>query len=114
MVNPALKSPEGQAPRVVVPDPTERGAEAATAPKDWTIHRPEPEKVEDPPPKPISKVLMDHLKSMWNASASAVTVEQVNQALTRETSIQPSQIPGELAKQTLVYQPSKIQKNEKI
>src|SRR3990167_1688001 len=40
MVNPALKSPEGQPPRVVVPEPTERGAEAATAPKDWTIHRP--------------------------------------------------------------------------
>lgn len=120
-VNPALhtmgmqKQPnEGETTYTSVSDPVSRGASAQQSPQDWTLRRPAPEKPQDPPPKPISKVLMDHLKSMWSASASAVTVEQVNQALVRDTPIQPNQVPGELAKQSLVYQPSKIQKNEKI
>ena len=108
------KSPEGQAPRVVVPDPTERGAEAATAPKDWTIHRPEPEKVEDPPPKPISQVLLDHLKTMWTASASAIQIEQVKIQLTPPQPLTPAEVPGQLAKEVLVYAPSKIKKTENI
>src|SRR3990167_3339402 len=114
MVNPALKSPEGQPPRVVVPEPTERGAEAATAPKDWTIHRPEPEKVEDPPPKPISQVLLDHLKTMWTASASAIQIEQVKIQLTPPQPLTPAEVPGQLAKEVLVYTPSKIKKTENI
>jgi hypothetical protein len=120
-VNPALhsmgqqpKPNEGETTYTSVPDPVSRGASAQQSPHDWTLHRPAPEKVENPPPKPISQVLMDHLKSIWNASASAVTVEQVNQTLTRDTPVQPTQIPGDLTKQTLVYQPSKIKKNEKI
>jgi len=120
-VNPALHTMgphsqpnEGETTYTSVPDPVKLGASAQQSPHDWTFHRPAAEKPKDPPPKPISKVLMDHLKSMWNASASAVTVEQVNQAVTRETPIQPTQIPGELTKQNLVYQPSKIKKNDKI
>ena len=58
LVNPALKPQESQAAKVVLSEPTRRGAEEATAPQDWTIHRPKPEKVEDPPPKPISQVLI--------------------------------------------------------
>lgn len=120
-VNPALhtmgmqRQPnDGETTYTSMPDPISRGASAQQSPQDWTLRRPAAEKPQDPPPKPISKVLLEHLKSMWNASASAVTVEQVNQTLTREVPTTPTQIPGELTKQTLVYQPSKIQKNEKL
>jgi hypothetical protein len=118
-VNPALHTAqpppnEGEVVYTSVPDPSKRSAVAPQAPHDWTLHRPAPEKVEDPPPKPISQVLMDHLKSMWTASASAVQVEQVSNHLTRTAPTQPTQISGDLAKQVLVYQPSKINKNEKI
>jgi hypothetical protein len=120
-VNPALQAKGPQAPTnegaptyTSVPDPVSASGSKQGAPHDWTIHRPAPEKVEQPPPKPISQVLLDHLKSMWNASASAVTVEQVNQTLTRPTPTEPTQVPGDLAKQVLTYQPTKIKKNEKI
>src|SRR3990167_738431 len=57
LVNPALKVKEGEAIYASVSDPGRPGSEAATTPKDWTIHRPAPEKVEDPPPKPMYQVL---------------------------------------------------------
>jgi len=120
-VNPALQATgpqsqpnEGESTYTSVPDPVSQSGTKQGAPHDWTIHRPAAEKKEDPPPKPISQVLMDHLKSMWNASASAVTVEQVSQALTPNTPTTPTQTPGDLAKQVLTYQPTKIKKNEKI
>jgi hypothetical protein len=115
MVNPALKPQEAQAPYTSVSDPGKPGSEAATTPKDWTIHRPAQEKVENPPPKPISQVLMDHLKTVWTASASAIQVEQVkNQLTTPAAAPQAIDAPGELAKQVLVYAPSKIKKTENI
>jgi hypothetical protein len=121
-VNPALqaaqtqqdKPNEGEAHFTSVPDPVKNSASAQQLSHDWTIHRPAPEKVENPPPKPISQVLMDHLKSMWTASASAVQVEQVANQLNRPAPTQPSQIAGDLAKQVLTYQPTPIKKNAKI
>src|SRR5450830_1455101 len=67
LVNQANKPSTGEGVYTSVSDPGRRGSEAATSEKDWTIHRPAPEKVEDPPPVPISKVLMDHIKSLWLA-----------------------------------------------
>jgi hypothetical protein len=97
-----------------VPDPTRRGSEAATAPRDWTIRRPEPEKVEDPPPEPLYKVLMDHLTSLWAASASAVQVQaQVRHQLDNTTPNQAAQ-PSQNAIAAVTYSPSKVAKNEKI
>jgi hypothetical protein len=113
-VNPALKpQSSGEAPYQSVSDPVQKGTEAAT-PKDWTIHRPAKEKVEDPPPKPISQVLMDHLKTMWTASASAVQIEQVSKQLTTPQPVSPAEAPGQLAKQVLVYTPSKVKKTESL
>jgi len=113
-VNPALKPQSGgEAPYHSVSDPTQKGSESAT-PKDWTIHRPAKEKVEDPPPKPISQVLMDHLKTMWTASASAVQIEQVSNQLTTPQPVSPAEAPGQLAKQALVYTPSKVKKTESL
>lgn len=99
-----------------VSDPGRRGSEAATAPKDWTIRRPEPQKVEDPPPVPISRMLMDHLRAIWTASATAVQVqepiiEQVDPAKARPN---PNVITGAVATEVLTYSPSKINKTEKL
>ena len=114
MVNPALKSTEGERGVVSVSDPGRRGSEAATAPKDWTIHRPAAEKTETPPPKSLSQVLMDHLKTVWTASANAIQLEQVSNQVKPAVVTQPSQVPGQFAKEVLTYSPSKIKKTENV
>lgn len=114
MVNPALKSSENEPVYASVSDPGRPGSEAATTPKDWTIHRPATEKVEDPPPKPMYQVLMDHFKSLWTASASAVHLEQVNNQLNPPLPLTPSDTPGNLAKEALVYDHPTIKKNERL
>lgn len=114
MVNPALKVHEGEPVYTSVSDPARPGSEASTSPKDWTIHRPAPVKVEDPPPKPLSQVLMDHLKTMWTASANAVQVEQVQNQLVQPNPGQVNEASNSLAKQRLVYEPEKVKKNESI
>jgi len=114
MVNPALKTPQAERIYTSVSDPGKHGSEAATAPKDWTIHRPAPEKVEDPPPKPIYQVLMDHIKSMWTASASAIQLEQAKNQMNSHATVNPTQVPGNIAKESLVYDHNTIKKNERI
>jgi hypothetical protein len=114
MVNPALKTKEGEPVYTSVSDPARPGFEDATAPKDWTIRRSAPEKVEDPPPKPMSQILMDHLRLVWTASASAIHLEQAKDKLEQPLQVNPSNVPGALAKEVLTYEPAKIKKNEKI
>ena len=113
-VNPALKVPESEAVYASVSDPGRPGSEAATAPKDWTIHRPAPEKVEDPPPKPLYQVLIDHIKNVWTASASAIQLEQVSNQLTPPAQAVPTELPGTFAKEALVYSPSHVKKTENV
>lgn len=112
LVNQAHKPSTGEGVYTSVSDPGRRGSEAATAPKDWTIHRPEQEKVEDPPPVPMAKVLMDHIKSLWTASASAVQVQQVKNQLDMGQP-NPNATPGVLSTEVLTYSASKINKTEK-
>lgn len=97
-------------------DPMVRNTEAATAPKDWTIHRPEKEPVKEeiPPPPPMSQVLMDHLRTIWTASASAVQIEQVSNTLTDPKHVNPMNQPGELAKHSTVFKPDEVKKTENI
>lgn len=114
LVNPALKTNEGEPVHTSVSDPGRRGSEAATSPKDWTIHRPAPEKAETPPPKPIYQVLIEHLKSVWTASASAIQLEQVSNQLNPPLTVVPAEVPGDFAKEILVYDPNMIKKNEHI
>ncbi len=112
LVNQVAKPNTGEAVYTSTPDPAKRGTEAATAQKDWTIHRPEPEKVEVPPPEPISKLLMEFLRNMWRASGSAVEATLAeNQA--KSTPPNPASSPGDLSKVNLVYSPTKIAKTEK-
>ncbi len=97
-----------------VSDPAQRGSEAATSPKDWTIKRPAQEQVEDPPPEPISKMLLEFLKSMWRASGGAIELAQLQSQNQRLDQNNPAASPGQLAREDLTYSPSKIRKNEKL
>ncbi len=114
MVGKNNKPDVGEGVYTSVSDPTRRGSEAATAERDWTIQRPKPEKVEDPPPPPLSQVLMEHIKSLWLASASAVQVQQ--QVRDQLEASQPSQkaMLNMSAPESLTYSPSKINKTENI
>ena len=95
-------------------DPAQRSPEKATAPQDWTIVRPEPEKVEVPPPEPISKMLLDFLQAVWRASGGAVEIAQLQNQNMQLVAKSPDDKPGLLAKEAVTYAPSKIQKNEKL
>ena len=114
MVGKSNKPDVGEGVYTSVSDPGRRGSEAATAEKDWTIQRPKPEKVEDPPPPPLSQVLMDHIKSLWQASASAVQVQQ--QVKDQLEASQPSQKAtlNMTVPESLTYLPSKFSKTENI
>lgn len=116
MVNPALKGQDSEKIYTGVHDPVKPGAEAARSPKDWTIHKASPDKVENPPPKPMYQVLLEHIKSMWTASANAVQMEQVaNQLnLNSPNPVAPTDAPGTLAKEVLVYAPNTIKKTENV
>jgi len=99
-----------------VKDPVQRSPDAERPESDWTIKRPLPQKVEEPPPEPISKRLLEFLRSMWRASGSVVEMSQPqsqnqNMALNQNN---PQATPGLLAKEELTYTPSKIKKNEKL
>jgi len=97
-----------------VSDPARPGSEAATSPKDWTIQRPEPEKVQVPPPEPISKMLLEFVQSMWRASGSAVEIAQAQNQNAQVNQNNPIAAAGQLAKENLTYTPSKIKKNESL
>ncbi len=94
-------------------DPTTRSADAATSPRDWTIQRPEPEKVEVPPPEPLYKLMLEFLQSMWRASGSAIEIAQAQNQNLPLNQNNPNATPGQLAKENLTYSPSKIRKTEK-
>lgn len=103
-----------------VADPTRRVLDPPSEPRDWTLHKPEPEKVEKPAPEPLSKVLMEHIKSMWTASAGAVTVEPAKNLLETEQVAQVKAVAksgaksGALTAEALTYSPGKITKPEKM
>ena len=110
----ATAAKTGEGVYASVSDPTRRGSEAATISKDWTIKRPEAEKVEDPPPPPMSQVLMDHIKLLWTASASAVQVQQEVRNQMDPNKQHLTGVPGTIAAEALTYSPSKNKKTENI
>jgi len=114
LVNPALKAHSGERVYSSVSDPGMPGSEAATASKDWTIHRPVAEKAEVPPLKPLYQMLMDNIKSIWTASSNAVQLDQVHNQLTPPNPAAPAEMPGTFAKEILVYAPNTIKKTENI
>lgn len=113
LVNQANKPSVGEGVYTSVSDPARRGSEAATAEKDWTVRRPAPEKVEDPPRIPLYKMLMEHVKHMWAAGASAIQTQQVSNQL--EIPLKnPNATPGVVATEVLTYSPAKVKKTENI
>lgn len=113
MINRVDKPIFGEGVYSSVSDPARRGSEAATAEKDWTIQRPKPEKVEELPPEPVSKMLMDHLQSLWVSSASAVQVQSQVKDLANQVQPDIGAPRGTLAAEVLTYSPTKINKTEK-
>jgi hypothetical protein len=61
----------------------------------------------------MSKILMDHLKSLWQASAAAVQVQQQVRNQTEVTTNNLNGPQGVLSEQVLTYSPTKINKTEK-
>jgi hypothetical protein len=57
---------------------------------------------------------MDHLRTMWTASASAIQIEQVKEQVTPAEPAVPTQVPGDLAREILTYQPTRIKKTENV
>lgn len=113
-VDSANKSSAGEGVYSSVSDPIRPGAEAATPPRDWTIKRPVVEKVQDPPPEPMSKILLDHIKSLWEASASAVQVQQqVRNQLEPQPITSAAATNGVVANEVYNFSPTKIKKIEK-
>ena len=114
---------EGQPVYTSVPDPMKNGASGQQIPHDWTMPVPAPANTQSagtaaadatPNSQAVSQALMDNLKTMWNASANAVQAEQVQNQLNVTP---PSQLPvlnGNVAKDSLVYQPGKIKRSGKI
>lgn len=107
------------------PDPLKGGSQADNTNKGWTQRKPAPGRPEEPPKEPISKMLIEHIHSLWAASARAVELLYMhNQAqsqnpnqvqnLAANRNQDPSAIPGLLAKEVLTYSPSKIKKPENL
>ena len=109
---------EGQPVYTSVPDPVRNGASGQQIPHDWAMPVPAPESTaavsEPAPAKAVSDALMDNLKTMWIASANAVQVEQLHTQMTVTPPSQQPELNGAVARDVLVYQPSKIKRSGKI
>ena len=112
MINTGDKANSGEGVYSSVADPMRQNVEQAT-PKDWTVQRPAPEKVRDPPPEPISKMLIDHIKSLWQASASAVQVQEQVKNQIDPSKATATVAPGAISSEVYTYSPSKINKTGK-
>jgi len=100
------------------------GESGAAQGTDWT-ERFKAGKPEEPPKEPLSKMLMEHIQTLWSASARAVELWVMQnqpqsqdpnriQQLAEHRKQDPSAIPGVLAHEVLTYSPSKIRKPEKL
>ncbi|MDD4942208.1 MAG: hypothetical protein PHQ13_01560 [Rhodoferax sp.] len=111
LINPADKPNADAGVYSSVADPTRPGSPEAV-PTDWTVKKPAPEEAKPPPEPPLYQLLLDHMKSLWLASASAV---QVQQEVKDQAQLSPPQLDaaqGVLTSQVYTYNPSKINKAE--
>lgn len=116
LVGQSKKIEVGEGVYTSLSDPLRRGAEASSLSGDWAVRRPAPEKPEDPPPIPLSKVLMDQFAALWAASASAVQVQlQVkNQLEAGPANPGAAQGLSTTALQSMAAASARVNKNEKI
>jgi hypothetical protein len=105
-------------------DPLQGGSEGDQSIKGWTQTPAKPNEKEEPPKEPISKMLIEHVQTLWLMSAKAVELwynaqqaknQDANhlQQMAQTRNQDPSAIPGVLAKESLTYSPTKIQKTGK-
>jgi hypothetical protein len=112
MINTGDKPNSGEGVYSSVADPARQNTQQAT-PKDWTTQRPEPEKVQIPPPEPLSKMLIDQIKSLWQASASAVQVQEQVKNQIDPAKATATVAPGVISSAVYTYSPTKIKKTDK-
>lgn len=111
-INTGDKPNAGEGVYSSVSDPARQKLEDAV-PKDWTIKRPAPEKTPEPPPEPLSKVLLEQIKSLWLASASAVQVQEQVKNQIDPTKASATVAPGVISSEVYTYSPTKINKTDK-
>jgi hypothetical protein len=113
LINQGDKPNFGEGVYSSVSDPTRPGALASEPSKDWTVKSPKPEDAKPPPEPPMYQLLIDHIKSLWIASAGAVQVQQQvkNQIDTTQPGVGAPH--GVLSTEVFTYSPTKINKPEK-
>lgn len=125
-INPAVQARVNETPKA---DPLQGGSQADNSTKGWTQRKETTvaKQEEAPPKEPLSKMLIDHMHAVWNASARVVEIWMQNnpaqnpsvnqqvqaqsQAASRNTD--PVGTPGVVAKEVLTYSPTRIKKTEK-
>jgi hypothetical protein len=112
MINTSDKSSSGEGVYSSVADPVRQNTEQAT-PKDWTVKQPEPVKAENPAPEPLSQMLMNQIKALWQASASAVQVQEQVKNQIDPTKVTATVALGVISNEVYSYTPSKINKIDK-
>jgi len=111
-INTGDKPNAGEGVYSSVADPVRQKLDDAV-PKDWTIKRPATEKTPEPPPEPLSKVLLDQIKSLWQASASAVQVQEQVKNQIDPAKASATVAPGVISSEVYTYSPTKINKADK-
>ncbi|GAB4213207.1 MAG: hypothetical protein Fur007_06950 [Rhodoferax sp.] len=116
LVNQANKPGDGEGVYSSVSDPNRKDSLAFGPAKDWTIQQPRAEKPEKPPPEPpLYKLLIDHVKSLWQASATAVQVQdEVRNQVDPATRLGGVNAAQAAAREPVVtYAPNRVNKTEK-
>lgn len=104
------------------PDPLRGGTQADNSQRGWTERAADAEKAHEQPREPLTKMLIEQVHAMWEASAKAVEYwwQQYLQAqspaqqqvLQQSRNQVPAAVPGVSAREPITYSPGRVQKNE--
>jgi len=125
-INPQVQARANEAVRA---DPLQGGVQADSTGRDWAqrTEAPRAKPQEAPPKEPLSKMLLEHIHSVWSASARVVDIwlqnnPAQNPSVNQQAQVQnqtanrmtdPLAAPGMVAKEVLTYSPTQIKKTEK-
>ncbi len=112
LINTAHKPVDGEVAATSVTEPSRPGNQTSDLDKAWTARQPAVDVVQEPAKPPLFEMLINHIKSLWEASASAVQVQQQV-----KDQLEPKAVPdpgkGSLSTEVFTYSPTKITKTEK-
>jgi hypothetical protein len=112
MINTAIQTAAQEGSLASVGETGSSNTQADEFNKQWTQRQLSAEQPENPPKPPLYEVLISQLKALWEASASAVQVQQqVKEQLEPKTALDA--LKGTLATEVFTYSPTKITKTEK-